>query len=352
MPRYARRLVAASLITLAAVAAMPGPAAATPPGQNGQITFQRFDENGTFQVWVANPDLTNQRQLTHGPSGSGFPNWAPDGARIAFDSNRTDSDLDDGIEIVDVFTMRPDGSDVRQITDSRGYSGKPSWSPDGRWLLFDADRGDYPRSQGIYVIPSDGSGPPRRITTLTVAGGWQELARFSPDGSRISFDEVRGSRELQRGQPGKVVGEDVSLHTVRPDGSDLRQITPRGLHGGDADWSPDGTKLVFAGQPTHVGNIGDIMVVDADGKHLKDLTQDHGLTGFGNDNAFVYDESFNAVWSPDGSKILFLHQRFTVEEGFTSGLQTMNPDGSDRQFVSADHGEEPQPEWGTLPPVP
>ena len=88
---------------------------------------------------------------------------------------------------------------------------------------------------------------------MTAEGGWQELARFSPDGSRISFDEVRGGREVQRGQPGKVVSEQAAVFTVRSDGSDLRQVTPWGIHGADADWSPDGTKLVFAGQPTHVG---------------------------------------------------------------------------------------------------
>jgi len=352
MPRHARRVVAAALITIAAAAATTGPASARFPGVNGQITFQRFDADGNWQIWAANPDLTSQRQITGGPSSSGFPNWSPDGSRIAFESNRTDPDLSDGIEIVDVFTMRPDGGDVRQVTDSRGYNGKPSWSPDGRWLLFDSDRGDYPRSQGIYKIPSDGSGPPQRITTLSVPGGWQELARFSPDGTRISFDEVRGGRELQQGQPGKIVSEQAAIFTVRPDGSDLRQITPWGIHGGDADWSPDGTKLVFSGQPPHPGNIGDILVVDADGSHLKDLTQDQGLSGFGSEKAFIYEESFNAVWSPDGTKILFLHQRFTVAEGFTSGLQTMNPDGSGRAFVSTERAEEHQPEWGTLPPTP
>ena len=349
MPRHARRTVAALVSTLILAAATTTSVVAQWPGDNGRIAFMRFDADGIFQVWVANPDMTHQVQLTHGTDDGWFPTWSPDGTRIAFSSYRTDPDLDDGIEIHDVFTMRPDGTDVRQITDSRGYNGKPSWSPDGRWLLFDSDRGDYPRSQGIYIVPSDGSGPPRRVTSLPAGSVWQELARFSPDGSRIVFDEVRGGHETRNG---RFVGEQAALFTVRADGSGLRQVTPWGLHAGDPDWSPDGQRLVFAGQPTHVGNIGDIYVVDADGKHLTDVTKDHGLTGFGRESSFWYEESFNPAWSPDGSKLIFVHASFTAEDGFVMGLQTMNPDGSDRAFISANPAEEHQPDWGALPSIP
>ena len=44
---------------------------------------------------------------------------------------------------------------------------------------------------------------------------------------------------------------------MRVDGSDLRQITPWGLHGADADWSPDGKQIVFSSQPTRIGDIGE-----------------------------------------------------------------------------------------------
>jgi TolB protein len=352
MFRHARRMIAAASITVAIVATTAGPALATLPGHNGQITFQRFDAAGHWQIWVANPDLTHQRQITDGDFDSGFPAWSPDTTRIAFESNRSDPDLADGREVVDVFTMRVDGTDVRKITDSLGYNGKPSYSPDGRWILFDSDRADYPRSQGIYIIRADGSAAPRRLTTLSRTDGWQELARFSPDGSRIVFDEVHGEHVLRNHRDGAVVSGHDALFTIRPDGSDLRQITPWGIHGGDADWSPDGKKLVFAGQPTHIGNIGDVQVVDADGKHLAALTNDHGLTGIGQESSVWYEESFNAVWSPDGTKILFAHWSFNADQGFVAGLQTINPDGSGRAWVSDTRAEEHQPEWGTLPLAP
>jgi Tol biopolymer transport system component len=344
MPSHARRMLAAASITLMILAATAGSALATLPGHNGQITFQRVDASGYWQVWVANPDLTHERQITAGAFGSGFPSWSPDDSRIVFQSDRADPDVTDGYEIQDVFTMRRDGTDVRKITDSLGFSGTPSWSPDGRWIVFNADRADYPGSQGIYIVRSDGSSRPRRITSLPAGSGWQELARFSPDGKRIVFDEVRNAPQKHPDDPVIEVG---ALFTVRLDGSDLRRVTPWGLHAVDADWSPDGRRLVFASQPAEDDYIQRVMVVDADGRHLRELTHGDGITGEGDDT--VYQESFNPAWSPDGTKIIFVRASYTAADGFAMGLMTMRPDGSRQAWVSDDRGEEHQPDWGSAP---
>ncbi len=339
MPRHAHRIVAALILALVLTTSAAGSVAANFPGRNGQITFQRFDADGHFQIWVANPDLTHQRQITTGLSDNSFPAWSRDSSRIAFQSNRFDPDPNDGVDIQDIFTMRPDGTDVRKITDSLGDSEKPGWSPDGRWLLFAADRADYPRSAGIYVVRSDGSAPPRRLTTIPAGSWWQELARFSPDGKRIEYTEYRQN-------PGDPSIEESALFTSRADGSDRRRVTPWALHAADADWSPDGRRLVFAPGPADNNYIQSVMVVDADGKHLRALTHGDGVTGDGDD--FRYQESFNPVWSPDGKKILFVRATYTPADGFVMGLMTMRPDGSDQAWVSDEHTEDHQPEWGTL----
>ena len=343
MLRHARRAVAALLLTLAVVATATGPVAANFPGRNGQIVFQRFDANGEWQIWVANPDLTHQHQITFGPSDNSFPAWSPDGTRIAFQSHRTDPDPTDDIDIQEIFTMRPDGSDVRQITDLASDTEKPGWSPDGRSVLFATSGADYPHSMGIYITRSNGSGAPRRLTRLSGTSFWQELARFSPDGKAIEYTEYRPAANPD--EP-----DESALLIARSDGSHPKQITPWELRAADADWSPDGRRLVFASRLASRDFIQSIAVVDIDGKHLRELTSDDGLT-FDGDIVVRYQESFNSVWSPDGKRVLFVRASYTDADGFDMGLMTIRPDGSRQTFVSDVHGEEHQPEWGVRPIV-
>ena len=344
---HARRVLAAALFALALAASTVGSAAATLPGPDGRIAFMRFDADGQFQVWAANPDMSQQVQLTSGPRDAWFPAWSPDNRRIAFASHRSDPDPADNVEVMDVFTMRADGSDVRRVTDSLGYSGTPSWSPDGRWIVFSADRADYPRGQGIYITRSDGSSRPRRVTALPAGQEWQELARFSPDGSRIVFTEYRVVPGLgDDGLPTDI--EQSALFTVRPDGTKLRRITAWDLSASDADWSPDGRRLVFGTRPVWADRLQELMISDADGGHLQNLSHDHPLSPPTTPDD-PYRESFNPAWSPDGRQIVFVYASYTEQDGFKMGLQTIRPDGSHRAWLSL--GEEHQPDWGSARPI-
>jgi Tol biopolymer transport system component len=298
-------------------------AAAGPSVRNGDITFMRQDQAGFWQTWVASAGMRHQRQLTDEDANSGWPVWAPTGHRLAIDSDRADPDPRDDTPVNDVFVLRKDGSGLRKVTDSVGVSGDPGWSPDGSLLAYQADRGDYPGRQGIYVSRPDGSRL-RRITVLPPDAGLDAAARFSPDGRSLVFTRYRDDG---RG------GEESALFTVRLDGRPERQVTPFALHAGDATWSPDGRRLVLEAYPTPTSR-GDVCTVHRDGSRLRNLTR--------NDPAMA--GSADPVWSPDGKLILFLSATTTRGEQ-VGGLTTMKPNGTARAFVSADPMFEHQPDW-------
>src|SRR5690349_9081369 len=130
-----------ALLAVALVAALAGSATATPPGKNGRIAYMLKDQSDHWQVWVANARLAHAKKLTRQAADSGWPVWSPDGKTLLFDSNRTDPNPNDVDVVNDVFSMRPDGSQVTMLTDSKGLSGEPAWSPDGALIAMQADRG-------------------------------------------------------------------------------------------------------------------------------------------------------------------------------------------------------------------
>jgi Tol biopolymer transport system component len=297
-------------------------AAATPPGKNGRIAYMVKDPAGHWQIWISGPRLDGAKKLTSGRADSGWPVWSPDGKKLAFDSSRTDRNPHDKTSINDVFTMSPDGSGVTKLTDSLGASGDAAWSPDGKQIAFDADRGDPDHEQGIYVMNADGTNI-HRITTRPPGYQGDFAPRFSPDGSRLVFTRQRGQGDTPPG----------ALFVVRLDGSGLRRLTSFSIHAGDADWSPDGTRIVFEAYP-NPDAYGDVYVIRASGGHPVNLTR----------NPIGQAGSADPVWSPDGSQILFLDNRRVNGVGRT-GLATIEADGSARHFVSRQNIEEHQPDW-------
>lgn len=335
-----RALCAVALAGAVLAVAAPG-VGATLPGANGRITFMRMDSGDHWQVWVADAGLGGQVQITEEDANSGWSVWAPDGSRLAFDSDRTDADPSDDTPINDVFTMRPDGSDVRKLTDSASFSGDAAYAPDGRHIAFDSDRGDYPAAQGIYI--TDLTGEELRRVTATPGDGWMDLApRFSPDGSRLVFTRVKNFEHRPRG---RLAGETSALFIVNSDGTNPRRITDWGIHPGDADWSPDGNTITFETQGReHPGKGSDIYIVRPDGSGEVNVTRNDGVRGLGNENAFVFENSSDPVFSPDGTRILFLDGKIGGG-AFSFGLATMAPDGTDRAYLTSDPMDEHQPDW-------
>jgi Tol biopolymer transport system component len=323
MRRIIVKVMLASLVAVAVaggawVLGTPSPASAEFTGKNGRIAFMKQDSAEHWQIWVANQDLKNQVKLTSESADSGWAVWKPGGAKLAFDS--------DG----DIFKMNPDGTGVVNLTDSDSFDADAGWSPNGKRIAFDSDRRNHQGRQEIYTMAADGTDV-HRVSTLPAKAEFDLAPRFSPDGKRLVFTRYKMDPELS------------ALFTIRIDGSGLRQLTPWGNGAGDADWAPDGNKIVFEANPekgaTNKGCHGEIYTVDPDGQHLTNLTDNHCFAG-----------AHEPVWSPDGTKILFLSAH--AEDGeFGIALATMNTDGTERHFITPNPGEDQmhQPDWESVP---
>lgn len=93
-----------------------------------RLAFRKIVDGTNSEVFVANADGSDQRNLTNDPAFDGWPSWSPDGARIAFASNRRGNQQ--------IFVMDADGKNVRSIVHKEGRATAPTWAPDGRTLYF------------------------------------------------------------------------------------------------------------------------------------------------------------------------------------------------------------------------
>jgi Tol biopolymer transport system component len=199
--------------------------------------------------------------------------WVPHSDRLLFDSSRTGCCY--------LFTMDGHGGDVRLVGDG-AY---PSISPDGSIIAISAGE---PGPSGIFLIDIDGTNL-RRVTTAPPAPAIDNLPAFSPDGKRIAFQRVLDGTSGQARS---------AIFVVNIDGSGLKQLTDMATNASYPNWSPDGKRIVFNdnsgnGSETVPQNV---WVMNADGSHLTNLT--HTTAGV--------NWAFAADWSPDGTKIVYI----------------------------------------------
>jgi TolB protein len=202
------------------------------------------------------------------------PVWSPDGRRLAFAVQGPGIADQGGVSAsgeLDLVASAADGSKRLTLTTAPGSEFAPSWSPDGKSILYEGTAPNTPGPNGAWLrlVPAAG-GPSTTIVRLGEAGG----AAWSPDGRWIAFVAWLPRESRAR------------LYVVRPNGAGLRRLTGEVLPRTPA-WSPDGTTIAYAAYG------GTIETIRPDGSGHATVASLPGA------------EIDSLAWSPTGKTIAF-----------------------------------------------
>ncbi len=327
------------------------------PFFGGNLDWSSDSRTVVYQkgITVEDPDIfvytleTGKREnVTNNPAFDADPSFSPDGKQIVFASLRDGN--------AEIYLMNSDGSDIRRLTNNPAWDCHPVFSPDGTTIAFSADRES--ENSDVYLMNVDGSGI-RQLTDWKTNEG-VEPGGWSPDGTQIAFTSDRN-------------GNDdifvISAEVFRP----RLIVTDEKSSLQFPSYSPDGKEIAY--QAEIEDKRGELRVFDVESKQNRVLLQTENTDpapvfspdgewiafqnriesnteicliksdGSGLTNLTRYAaRDVNPAFSPDGKQIVFASNR----DGNTGvyDLYVMNADGSgQRQIYSSKLGISISPKW-------
>lgn len=247
------------------------------------------------EIYVSHLDGTDKKKVTNNRTINLFPSWTPDGKGLVFLSFKT------GKPQVLGFDLRT--NQETPISTGNGLSLRGRWSPDGRYLATPLERQG---NQDLYLLNRTGHIVERltRNASIDISPTW------SPDGRRVAFVSDR------HGSPQIYV---VELATGK-----IRRLTFKGNYNQSPDWSPTGELIAFTGRANGVMNI---FTIRADGSEHRMITANRH-----NDE--------DPSWSPDGRFIAF-----TSDRTGSRRIYTMRRDGESQRRLTGSTADDTHPSW-------
>ena len=229
--------------------------------------------------------------------------WSPDGRFVAFNSDRGGT--------MNIWIHDLEAKSSRRLTEGSGGDYQPCWSPDGRRLVFFSSREGRP---GVYMVEIDGGA----MTSLSRGHTIDVNPFFSPDGRHIAFQSDRDGR--------------LEVWVMDASGNDARQLTRQGVMGHFLRWTPDGAFIVFrsassekpglwrvpyaGGDPEPLPKVmgGSHLSLSPDATRIMDVIEHRTLwvsplNGGAPERVFEFADPDVRIdyptWSPDGKYVLF-----------------------------------------------
>ena len=280
----------------------------------GEVMYWSY-AGGASDIFSVDANGSAPRRITSTGTAA-EPKWSADGRWIVY--------LDGGPPIVrgqpslQVFVMRADGTEARQITSDTGRVELPTISPDGQRVAYECGGRTFPGPFQICVVAVSG-GPSVRVTPTSYESLYPAWA---PDGAHIAFSCAPLEATFNR------------LCTIRPDGSELQAMSLDTLNVRSVAWAPDASRFVISAAPLD-SIVNTLYFVSRDGRQVRR----------------VFDETTPAAyrdtptWSPDGLRIAFVRYGAQGAKVYVS-----NVDGSVERPLVDDARLQYDPSWSPTRP--
>jgi Tol biopolymer transport system component len=262
------------------------------------------------QIFSMKADGSDVKRISNGTGRTTCAFFTPDGKRVIYGSthlggpdcppapDRTNGYVWPIYRTFDIFSAKPDGSDIKRLTTTDGYDAEGVISPDGKTILFTSARdGDLE----LYTMNLDGSSQKRLTNALGYDGG----AFFSQDGQWIVWranrprtpEEIAHYKDLFAKD--LVMPSKMEIMIMRTDGTQMKQITSNGAANFAPYFHPNGRQIIFASDMNNASKgipDFDLYLIGRDGGGLQRVTSDGGFDAF-------------PMFTNDGKKLVWVSSR-------------------------------------------